>query len=73
MNKKLIGQRLYQLRGTKSRELVSKELNISISALQMYEKLANYYCKTVQEIFFEFQSHKMCGRKNPLKEGISWT
>lgn len=83
MNKKLIGQRLYQLRGTKSRELVSKELNISISALQMYEngqriprdeikvKLANYYRKTVQEIFFESQSHKMCGIKNQLKEGIS--
>lgn len=65
MDKKLIGSKLEALRGNKSRDLVANDIGISISALQMYEngqriprdvikvKLAEYYKKTVQEIFFQ--------------------
>ncbi|WP_445505744.1 helix-turn-helix transcriptional regulator [Niallia sp. 03091] len=65
MDKKTIAKKLLDLRESKSREEVSNELGISISALQMYEngqripkdeikiKIANYYKKSVQEIFFE--------------------
>jgi len=65
MDKQVIARKLLNLRGTKPREEVSNDLGISVSALQMYEngqrvpkdeikiKIANYYRKTVQEIFFE--------------------
>lgn len=65
MNKKIIASRLIKLRDKKNREDVANDLGISLSALQMYEngqrvprdeikiKIANYYGKTVQEIFFE--------------------
>lgn len=65
MKPKIIGRKLLLLRGNKTRAEVAKCLNISISALQMYENgqripkdnikisIANYYEKTVQEIFFE--------------------
>ncbi len=65
MDKKTIAKKLLDLRESKSREEVSNELGISVSALQMYEngqripkdeikiKIANYYKKSVQEIFFE--------------------
>ncbi len=63
MNK--IAERLLHLRGEKSREEVAGAVGISISAISMYEngeriprddikiKLAAYYGKTVQEIFFD--------------------
>ncbi|WP_445486460.1 helix-turn-helix transcriptional regulator [Niallia sp. 03133] len=66
MDKKNIARKLLDLRGSKSREEVSNELGISVSALQMYEngqripkdeikiKIASYYKKTVQEIFFDY-------------------
>lgn len=66
MNKDLIAKKLVLLRGNKPREEVAKELEISVSAIQMYEngeripkdeiklKIAKYYGKSVQEIFFEF-------------------
>lgn len=72
MDKKSIGKRLSQLRGNKTREEVASDLGISLSALQMYEnaqrvpkdeikiKLANYYKKSVQELFFDNQNHDMC-------------
>ncbi|MED1711760.1 helix-turn-helix transcriptional regulator [Bacillus thuringiensis] len=72
MDKKLIGQKLMNLRGDKSRDEVATAVNISVSALQMYEngqriprdeikvKLAEYYKTTVQEIFFTNKQHKMC-------------
>ncbi|WP_018392458.1 helix-turn-helix transcriptional regulator [Bacillus sp. 37MA] len=75
MNKKEIGQKLMMLRGDESREKVSIEIGISISALQMYEnghripkdeikvRLANHYNTTVQEIFFDPSPHVSCGRK----------
>lgn len=60
----VIARRLRELRGNKSREEVSAELGISISAISMYEngeriprddlkiKIANYYDVSVQDIFF---------------------
>lgn len=64
MNKKNIALKLLGLRGSQPREKVASDLNISISALQMYEngqripkdeikvRIANYYKTTVQDIFF---------------------
>lgn len=64
MNAIKIGNILRKLRGEKTQQNVSKALKISPSALAMYErgeriprdeikvKLANYYGKSVQEIFF---------------------
>ncbi|WP_339176211.1 helix-turn-helix transcriptional regulator [Bacillus sp. PS93] len=75
MDKKLIGQRLLSLRAEKSRSEVARAVKISVSALQMYEtgqriprdeikiKLADYYQKTVQQIFFDKQHHEMQGKK----------
>lgn len=58
------GTRLRELRGKKTIEEVAKSIGISRSALTMYEseeraprdgikvKIAKFYGKTVQEIFF---------------------
>ena len=65
LNSKKIGSRLVELRGNKSQSEVAKAVGISDSALSMYEcgeriprdsvkvKLAQYYEKTVQSIFFD--------------------
>lgn len=65
----MYGEKLRLLRGRKSKEEVSKDLGISVSALTKYEreermprdeykvKLAAYYGKTVQFIFFEDAVH----------------
>lgn len=62
---KEIGIRLSKLRGEIPREEVARAANISVSAISMYEngeriprdavkiKLASFYKKTVQEIFFD--------------------
>lgn len=59
-----IGERLRRLRGDRTLKEVSERVGISESALSMYEngariprdeikiKLANYYKKTIQSIFF---------------------
>jgi len=59
-----IGERLKRLRGDRTLKEVSERVGISESALSMYEngariprdeikiKLANYYKKTIQSIFF---------------------
>nr|DAX92599.1 MAG TPA: helix-turn-helix domain protein [Caudoviricetes sp.] len=59
-----IGERLRRLRGDRTLKEVSERVGISKSALSMYEngariprdeikiKLANYYKKTIQSIFF---------------------
>lgn len=64
MNRKAIGERLIQLRGGKTQEMVAKENGISASALAMYEsgrriprdeiklRLARYYGVSIQELFF---------------------
>lgn len=60
----VIGERLKRLRGSRTIKEVSEALGVSKSALSMYEngarvprdeikiKLANYYKKTIQFIFF---------------------
>jgi len=75
VNKKVIGEKLLKLRSNKPREEVAAAVNISVSALQMYEngqriprdeikvRLADYYETTVQEIFFDAKPHKMSGEK----------
>lgn len=74
MDKNIIAQKLVALRDDKSREDVATSLNISVSALQMYEngqriprdeikvKLANFYGVSVQSLFFEQQPHEMCSK-----------
>ena len=59
-----IAKKLVELRGEKSRESVANALGLSLSTLAMYEngariprdenkeKIARYYGKTVDEIFF---------------------
>lgn len=65
MQHKEIGSRLTALRGSRSQNEVAEAIGISGSALSMYEcgeriprdsikiKLAQYYGKTVQSIFFD--------------------
>lgn len=60
----VIAERLRTLRGGQSREAVAEAVDVSYSALAMYEagervprdevkvRLARYYGKTVEEIFF---------------------
>lgn len=64
MNAEKIGKKLIELRGNKTQAEVANELNISISALSMYEngeriprdnikiRIANYYCVPICDIFF---------------------
>lgn len=65
LSAKEIGKRLYELRGNMRREDVAKAIGVSVSAISMYEngeriprdsvkvKIAEFYKKTVQEIFFD--------------------
>lgn len=60
-----VAERLVNLRGDRTREEVAKAVGVSVSAISMYEngeriprddvkiRLANYYQKTVQSIFFD--------------------
>jgi len=64
MDKKAIGQRLIELRGSRTQNDVAQDLGISVAAVGMYERgervprdelkvrFAMYYGKTVSEIFF---------------------
>ena len=66
----VIGQRLRKLRGVMPRSRVAKAVGISVSALTMYEtgqrvprdpikiKLAAFYGKSVQDIFFDPELHR---------------
>lgn len=70
LNNEAIARTLIKLRGKRSREEVAKAVGISISALSMYEngdriprddikiKLANYYGRTVNFIFFAHGVHE---------------
>lgn len=70
MNKKNIGKMLISLRNDKTQKEVAEDLKISISALAMYEtgnriprdeiklRIASYYGKSVQEIFFDAKCHE---------------
>lgn len=65
MDAKEIGKRLTELRGSKTQEEVANAVGISTSALSMYEcgeriprdpikvRLASYFEKSVQSIFFD--------------------
>lgn len=65
MNRTKIAARLRELRGNTSREEVAIACNVTANAISMYEngsrvpsdenkvKLANYFGKTVQEIFYD--------------------
>ena len=65
MNKRKIAKTLVSFRGDKTQKEVAADLGISTSALAMYEqghriprdaikvKIADYYGKSVQEIFFD--------------------
>lgn len=64
-----IGNRLKELRGKRSRDSVATALNISSSALGMYEnnlrmprddikkRIAEYYGVTIQQLFFDEECH----------------
>ena len=68
-NAKEVGIRLSQLRGDISREKLAKDIGVSVSAISMYEngervprdaikmKIAEYFDKSVQEIFFDSKCH----------------
>lgn len=63
MDARIIGDRLRELRGSKSQDSIAKDLEISRSAYAMYEqgnriprdevkiRIAEYYGKSVGEIF----------------------
>ena len=64
MNKKAIGDKLRELRGSRSREEVAVAAQVTASAIWMYEsgqrcpndevkiRLADFFGKTVQEVFY---------------------
>ena len=66
---KEIGERLLKLRGERTREEVANAIGVSLSAVSMYEngdriprdaikiKIAAFYQKSVQEIFFDSECH----------------
>lgn len=66
-----ISERLVSLRGDKTQTEVAESLGISVSALSNYEqgirvprdsikkKIADYYGKTVDYIFFDHIDHEM--------------
>jgi transcriptional regulator with XRE-family HTH domain len=70
VNAKEIGQKLVILRGNRTQEEVAKQLDISISALSMYERgeriprdnikirISNYYNKPISELFFNQKLHE---------------
>ncbi len=63
------GEKLRALRGDRSQEVMAKELNITKSSLAMYEqnkrvprdevkvRIAKYFGKTVQELFYNYDEH----------------
>ena len=69
MNAIEIGKRLAELRGDRSQERVARDNDLSLSAYTKYERgeriprdeikirLAMYYNKTVQDIFFADKCH----------------
>lgn len=71
----IVAEKLVKLRGDKSRETVAKACGISISALAMYERgeriprddikvrLAEYYNRSVNFIFFDLNEHKKCKKE----------
>lgn len=68
---KIIAERLIDLRGDRAKQDVANAIGISYSALSMYERgervprddiklrLAQYYDRSVEEIFFADNVHEM--------------
>ena len=64
-----VGEKLKELRGNKSQSKIAADIGITKSSWAMYEKnertprdevkvaIANYFKKSVQEIFFANQEH----------------
>ena len=64
------GEKLRQLRGDKSQEVIAKEVGVTKSSWAMYErgervprdevkvKIARFFGKSVQEIFFSQSEHE---------------
>lgn len=64
------GSKLRELRGSKTKEEVANAINVTYSSYSKYEReervprddvkirIANYYGKTVQEIFFAHDEHE---------------
>lgn len=71
MDKELIAQRLIVLRGSRTKEEVAQQLNISIRALESYEAgqrtprdsvkyaIAQFYHSSVEAIFFQDNLHEI--------------
>lgn len=71
MDAKAIGQRLINLRGSRTQEEVAKAIGSSVSAIGMYERgeriprdeiklaIAKFYDSTVQAIFYADENHDM--------------
>lgn len=71
----IVARNLITLRGNRSREEVARLIDISVSALAMYEsaqrsprddikvRIANFYEMSVQDIFFANQLHDTCSEK----------
>ena len=72
LDAKVIGQNLTRLRGEKSQNEVAEAVEVSRSAMSMYEngeriprdevkvKLAHYYGVSIEELFYTHQVHEMC-------------
>lgn len=70
INAKAIGRHLTELRGSKTQKEVARAVNISVSALSMYEsgeriprdnikiRLSKYYNKPIVELFYAPETHK---------------
>lgn len=75
------GERLVELRGERSRSEVARAIGIATSTLGMYETeqrvprdsikiaIANYYGRSVQEIFFDPKCHEKGQNNNDQKAG----
>lgn len=73
-----VARNLIALRGNMSRDEVARSIGISVSALAMYEsaqrsprdeikvKLANFYNRSVQDIFFNKQLHDTCSNEKAI-------
>jgi transcriptional regulator with XRE-family HTH domain len=73
INPIMIGKALRELRGTRTLENVAEAIDVSTSALAMYEtgqriprdeikiRIAKYYGVPVEPIFYPQKSHVSCG------------
>lgn len=69
---KTIGKKLRELRGEKTQEEIASDLNITKSSWAMYERderiprdemkvrIAHYFGKSIQELFFDYIEHHKC-------------